>query len=81
MHFLTLYKIAPAKLKKNKRRQKRRRLFGGEGGIWTRATFNSTTPLAGEPLQPLGYFSVTELKRLLLKPLNHNTKTMSCQKK
>ena len=31
--------------------------FGGEGGIWTLARFNTSTPLAGEPLRPLGYFS------------------------
>ena len=30
--------------------------FGAEGGIWTLAPFYKPTPLAGEPLQPLGYF-------------------------
>ena len=31
---------------------------GGEGGIWTLATCYRPTPLAGEPLRPLEYFSV-----------------------
>lgn len=31
--------------------------FGGEGEIWTLATLPRPTPLAGEPLRPLGYFS------------------------
>ena len=30
---------------------------GGEGGIWTLASVSRTTPLAGEPLRPLEYFS------------------------
>ena len=32
--------------------------FGAEDEIRTRATFNSATPLAGEPLEPLGYFCI-----------------------
>ena len=36
----------------------KRQLFGGEGGIWTLAPFYKPTPLAGEPLRPLGYFSM-----------------------
>ena len=35
-------------------------LDGAEGGIWTLARFYPPTPLAGEPLQPLGYFCMTE---------------------
>ena len=32
--------------------------YGGEGGIWTLASLlKGSTPLAGEPLQPLEYFS------------------------
>ena len=31
--------------------------FGGEGGIRTLAPCYKPTPLAGEPLRPLGYFS------------------------
>ena len=30
--------------------------FGAEDEIRTRAAVSSTTPLAGEPLEPLGYF-------------------------
>ena len=29
---------------------------GAEDEIWTRATITDATPLAGEPLEPLGYF-------------------------
>ena len=32
--------------------------FGGERGIWTLAPREGPTPLAGEPLQPLEYFSL-----------------------
>ena len=39
--------------------------FGAEGEIRTRATFNSTTPLAGEPLEPLGYFCNGSIARRL----------------
>ena len=31
-------------------------IFGAEDEIRTRATVSHTTPLAGEPLEPLGYF-------------------------
>ena len=31
---------------------------GAEGEIRTRATVTGTTPLAGEPLEPLGYFCI-----------------------
>ena len=33
--------------------------FGGEAGICPRAAITHTTPLAGEPLRPLGYFSMS----------------------
>ena len=34
-------------------------IYGGEGGIWTLASLlKGSTPLAGEPLQPLEYFSI-----------------------
>ena len=33
---------------------------GAEGGIWTLARFYPPTPLAGEPLRPLGYFRVSK---------------------
>ena len=32
--------------------------FGAEDEIRTRATVSHTTPLAGEPLEPLGYFCI-----------------------
>ena len=34
--------------------------LGGEGGIRTRAPCYRSTPLAGEPLKPLGYLSMYE---------------------
>ena len=42
--------------------------FGAEGGIRTLATVSHTTPLAGEPLEPLGYFCTAQLvyKAILL---------------
>ena len=37
------------------------RCSGAEGGIWTLArVFKPPTPLAGEPLRPLGYFCMVE---------------------
>lgn len=36
---------------------KYRSAYGGERGIWTLASRKGPTPLAGEPLQPLEYFS------------------------
>ena len=36
--------------------------FGAEDEIRTRATVSHTTPLAGEPLEPLGYFCILALK-------------------
>ena len=35
--------------------------FGAEDEIRTRATVSHTTPLAGEPLEPLGYFCIAHL--------------------
>ena len=35
--------------------------FGAEDEIRTRATVSHTTPLAGEPLEPLGYFCMAHL--------------------
>ena len=35
-----------------------RLFFGAEDEIRTRATVSHTTPLAGEPLEPLGYFCI-----------------------
>ena len=41
--------------------------YGGEGGIWTLASLlKGSTPLAGEPLQPLEYFSKKSLYWLFL---------------
>ena len=34
--------------------------FGAEDEIRTRATVSHTTPLAGEPLEPLGYFCMAQ---------------------
>ena len=39
-----------------KKPAKKRAFRGAEDEIRTRATYNGTTPLAGEPLEPLGYF-------------------------
>ena len=44
--------------------------FGAEGGIRTRATVSHTTPLAGEPLEPLGYFCMAQFNSLLFKSYN-----------
>ena len=38
--------------------------FGAEDEIWTRATITDATPLAGEPLEPLGYFCNASLIKL-----------------
>ena len=38
--------------------------FGAEDEIWTRATVSDATPLAGEPLEPLGYFCMAFHKTL-----------------
>ena len=38
-------------------------IFGAEDEIRTRATVSGTTPLAGEPLEPLGYFCMTQYDR------------------
>ena len=38
-----------------------RPFFGAEDEIRTRATVSHTTPLAGEPLEPLGYFCMAHL--------------------
>ena len=43
-----------------KRRPLGRLFFGAEGGIRTLATVSHTTPLAGEPLEPLGYFCMVQ---------------------
>ena len=43
-------------IEKPRKRKNRFRGFGAEGGIRTLATVSHTTPLAGEPLEPLGYF-------------------------
>ena len=49
--------------KKHRREQNRSRRCGAEGGIWTLAPFfRQPTPLAGEPLRPLGYFRIAELQ-------------------
>ena len=42
---------------KQKTDRKTYRRFGGERGIRTLARCYTSTPLAGEPLEPLGYFS------------------------
>ena len=39
--------------------------FGAEDEIRTRATVSHTTPLAGEPLEPLGYFCKAQLFKTL----------------
>ena len=39
--------------------------FGGEGGIRTLAPCYKPTPLAGEPLRPLEYFSIFSLATIL----------------
>ena len=36
--------------------------YGAEDEIRTRATGKGTTPLAGEPLEPLGYFCIPSLR-------------------
>ena len=41
------------------------KLYGGAGEIWTLAPVSRPTPLAGAPLQPLEYYSIT--KWLLIK--------------
>ena len=41
--------------------------FGAEDEIRTRATVSHTTPLAGEPLEPLGYFCMAQYIFLLFK--------------
>ena len=43
--------------------------FGAEDEIRTRATVSHTTPLAGEPLEPLGYFCIAQLKSLIQKAI------------
>ncbi len=43
-----------------KRTPLRTYFFGAEDEIRTRATVSHTTPLAGEPLEPLGYFCMAQ---------------------
>ena len=63
------------------------KIFGGEGGIRTLAPVTQPNPLAGDPLEPLEYFSIFMAERVgfeptvplsitgfqdqLLKPLGH----------
>ena len=44
-----------------------RPFFGAEDEIRTRATVSHTTPLAGEPLEPLGYFCNSSISSFLFK--------------
>ena len=39
----------------------RHEMLSGEEGIRTLARFNTSTPLARAPLQPLEYFSITDI--------------------
>ncbi len=39
----------------------RHEMLNGEEGIRTLARFNTSTPLARAPLQPLEYFSITDI--------------------
>ena len=41
--------------------------FGAEDEIRTRATVSHTTPLAGEPLEPLGYFCMAQYSTFIQK--------------
>ena len=43
--------------------------FGAEDEIRTRATVSHTTPLAGEPLEPLGYFCIAQAVRFIQKAI------------
>ena len=38
-------------------------LYGGEGGIRTLARFYPANPLAGGPLEPLGYLSKSNIRK------------------
>ena len=40
--------------------ERHRGIYGAEDEIWTRATITDATPLAGEPLEPLGYFCLAQ---------------------
>ena len=51
--------------KKHQRNKSCLGVFGAEDEIRTRATVSHTTPLAGEPLEPLGYFCKAQLFKTL----------------
>ena len=48
-------------LTRQKRTPQTASFFGAEDEIRTRATVSHTTPLAGEPLEPLGYFCMAHV--------------------
>ena len=58
------------RLLRQKRTPLRTSFFGAEDEIRTRATVSHTTPLAGEPLEPLGYFCMAQFNSLLFKSYN-----------
>ena len=43
-------------------------MYGREDGIRTLAPRSRSTPLAGEPLEPLGYFSINMAPQVGLEP-------------
>ena len=57
------------------------RSFGAEGGIRTRATVSHTTPLAGEPLEPLGYFCMAHKAILLYHIFSSLSKLFALKRK
>ena len=42
------------------------RFFGADDEIWTHAAVSRTTPLAGEPLEPLGYICISDVRKVAL---------------
>ena len=53
-------RVFTSRLNAKKRQVQDLSFFGAEDEIRTRATVSHTTPLAGEPLEPLGYFCVAQ---------------------
>ena len=53
--------------------------FGAEDEIRTRATVSHTTPLAGEHLEPLGYFCIAQFFCFIQKLYYYSTFFFTCQ--
>ena len=65
----------------HQKRTPRRCPFGAEDEIRTRATVSHTTPLAGEPLEPLGYFCMAQyICAYSKKPYYYITFFWTCQR-